>query len=322
MRDILMSRGARTVVEVCARVVAGENVTIVTDTGMLSVARSVAQAVYSLGANPVIAVMIPREADGQEPPPQVASAMLQSHVFFAVVSKSITHTRAVRDGVEAGSRGIMMTQFTEDMLIPGGIEADFQNLAPLCRSVAQALEGASHIHLMAPGGTDLTMSAGGRPGNALTCIVGPGQFSPVPNVEANVSPIEGSAEGIITVDGSIPYAGIGVIGQPVVVHVEKGLITGIAGGHEADLLRNAYAEKDDPLVYNIAELGIGLNPKCRFCGMMLEDEGVYGSVHIGTGTNITLGGKVKAACHYDLIIQKPTLVADGRLVLQDGKVCI
>ncbi|MEA4932701.1 MAG: hypothetical protein VB071_03810 [Lawsonibacter sp.] len=28
------------------------------------------------------------------------------------------------------------------------------------------------------------------------------------------------------------------------------------------------------------ELGVGLNRKCRFCGFMLDDEGVFGSCHI------------------------------------------
>lgn len=53
---------------------------------------------------------------------------------------------------------------------------------------------------------------------------------------------------------------------------------------------------------------------------MLEDEGVYGSVHIGIGTSITLGGTVKASCHYDLIMRDATIVADGELLMESGKV--
>ena len=63
-------------------------------------------------------------------------------------------------------------------------------------------------------------------------------------------------------------------------------------------------------------------PFCSFIGCMLEDEGVYGSVHIGTGTNITLGGNIEAACHYDLIMTGASIVADGRTVLKDGKIVI
>jgi len=66
-------------------------------------------------------------------------------------------------------------------------------------------------------------------------------------------------------------------------------------------------------------MGIGMNPKCRFVGAMLEDEGVLGSIHIGTGTNITLGGHIQARSHYDLIMKSPTLYLDGETVIEDGQ---
>ncbi|MDH4266619.1 MAG: leucyl aminopeptidase, partial [Deltaproteobacteria bacterium] len=80
--------------------------------------------------------------------------------------------------------------------------------------------------------------------------------------------------------------------------------------------------RKDPQVYNIAELGVGLNPKSIMQGIMLEDEGVFGTVHIGIGTNVTLGGNVKAAIHYDLIMWQPTIELDGRVVLEKGEVRI
>ena len=83
-------------------------------------------------------------------------------------------------------------------------------------------------------------------------------------------------------------------------------------------LREDLEKKNDPNVYNIAEMGMGMNPHCYFCGFMLEDEGVEGSVHIGIGTSITLGGTVKAACHYDLIMTGATVEADGVVLLKDG----
>jgi len=79
---------------------------------------------------------------------------------------------------------------------------------------------------------------------------------------------------------------------------------------------------NDPKVYNIGELGIGLNPKARLCGLMLEDEGAFGSVHIALGSNADFGGNTKAARHIDLIISKSTLHLDGKPVLKDGQVVI
>ncbi len=126
-------------------------------------------------------------------------------------------------------------------------------MKPTCLKVADTFGKGKRARITTPAGTDLTMDIAGRPGNALYCIVGPGQFSPVPNVEAN-----------------------------------------------------------------IAELGGGLNPKCKMIGIMLEDEGVQGSAHIGVGTNITLGGTIKAPCHYDLLVWHPRIEIDGEVVI-DGK---
>ena len=322
MKDILMSKGSRKIVEVCAGVKPGEQVLIITEPKMEKIAKSIAAAVYAIEAEPVIAFMLPRTNDGQEPPATIAAAMKNCNVFICAVHKSITHTKAVKNAVELGARGIMLTQFEEALLISGGIEADFKELAPICKSVAKALEHSNEIRLTTPHGTDLVFSAKGRRGNALTCLVESGEFAPVPTIEANVSPLEGTAHGTIVANASIPYAGIGVLSEPVVAKVEAGRIVSISGGKQAQMLSESLEDKGDPLVYNIAELGVGLNPKCNFIGLMLEDEGVYGSVHIGIGTNITLGGTVKAACHYDLIMTGATIVADGRTVLKDGEVCV
>ncbi len=79
------------------------------------------------------------------------------------------------------------------------------------------------------------------------------------------------------------------------------------------------ADQHDINVYNIAQLSFGLNPLCQMQGVMLEDEGVYGTSHIGIGTSSLLGGTVKAKMHYDVIMWNPTLELDGVVVLRDGQ---
>lgn len=320
MRNVQMAKGAETVVRRCANVRAGEQVLIVSEASKMSLAECIAEAVCAAGAEPTIVAMLPREQDGQEPPKSIAAAMKHTDVFLCVVGRSITHTNAVKDAVAAGARGLVLTHFSEDMLVRGGIEADFPAIAPTCKALAKALAGSKTVHLTTPMGTDLTYSAENRRGNALYGVVEAGQFSTIPTIEANVSPLEGTANGVIVADASVPYLGIGVLEEPVVCRVEGGRILSIEGGKQAMRLKQDLADRNDPNVYNIAEMGVGLNPKCRFCGFMLEDEGVRGSVHIGIGTSITLGGTVKAACHYDLIMTGATVVADGRTLLRDGQI--
>lgn len=322
MNKMLMAKGAKQVVEVCANVQENESVVIITEPKTLSIAESVAAAVIAVGAEPTISVITPRTSDSAEPPATVAAAMKESDVFISAVYTSITHTYAVKNAVENGSRGIMLTQFDENMLIDSGVLADFPAAAPTCEAVAKALENAETIHLTTIHGTDLKMSATGRKSNAMTGMVTSGLFAPVPTIEANVSPLEGSANGTIVADASIPYLGIGILKEKVHVTVKDGMITHIEGGYEAKVLADDLASKNDENVYNIAEIGVGLNPRCKFNGLMLEDEGVFGSVHIGIGSSITLGGTVKAACHYDLIMTGVTLKADDVTIIEDGKVLL
>ncbi len=318
MKRIEMILGAKTIVDTCAGVKPGESVLIVTDTNLVGIAEVLAQAVQERDAEPIIAVMIPRKGHGEEPPPAVAEAMKKANVILTPVSTSITHTRATKEAVEAGSRAIVMTAFTEDLLIRGGIQADFKKQKPICQEVARRFKEAKFVKLTNPVGTSLTMRKEGRRGNALYCIVEPGEFSTVPTIEANFSPIEGTGEGVIVADASIPYLGIGVLAEPVRCKVEKGFIVDIEGGRQARTLKEDWKTRKDPNCYNIAELGVGLNPAARMTGVMLDDEGVFGSVHIGVGTNITLGGNIKAATHYDLLMWGATIELDGKVILDRG----
>lgn len=322
MKNLLMLKGAKTLVDVCTRVQPGETVLVVTDFTKQNIAEAIATIALDRGAEPMVMTMKPRDRAGQEPPLAIAEAMKAADVVFVPVSYSITHTHAVKNAAASGTRLIVMTDFTEEMMVHGGLEADFKAIKPTCIGVAQRFQQGHKIHLTSPGGTDLTMDITDRRGNALYCMVEPGEFSTVPTVEANVSPVEGSANGRIVADASIPYLGIGVLTEPVVVDVKNGLITKIEGGRQAEILKENLEAQNDPMVYNIAEIGLGLNPNCRMCGLMLEDEGVISTCHIGIGTSITLGGRVKAAVHYDLLMWEPKIKIDDTLVVKGKEILI
>ena len=322
MKDLMMLKGAKTLVDNCTMVKPGETVLIVTDMSKTTIAKAIAALVMERDAEPIIMVMKPRDRAGQEPPVSVAEAMKSADVVFTPVSYSITHTHAVKNAAAAGTRIIVMTDFTEGMMVGGGLDANFQELKPICLGVAKKFKDGKQIHLTSPGGTDLTMDITDRRGNALYCIVEPGEFSTVPTVEANTSPVEGSANGRIVVDASIPYLGIGIIEEPIIVEVKNGFITSIKGGRQAQILKNNLAAQKDPNVYNIAEIGVGLNPECRMCGIMLEDEGVVSTCHIGIGTSITLGGTVKSPIHYDLLMWDPSIEVDGRILIKGKNVSL
>lgn len=315
----LVRQGLRTLAEVNGRVREGEDVVVVTDPEMEEIALGIASAATDAGGRVTTCVMPLRGRDGQEPPPAVAAAMAVADVIFAPVRISITHTRAMRAALDEGARAILMTAYTERILSsPALVETDFAAQVPVCRRMGRAFTDGSSVRLTSPKGTELTFSIEGRVANVLTNVPDPGELAPVPDIEVNVVPVTGSAHGTLIADASVPYLGIGVLEEPVVCAVEDGMIVKMEGGPQAHLLHEHLLSHGDPNCFNVAELGVGLNPNARLVGEMLEDEGVMGTIHIGIGTSHTLGGEVVAPTHYDLLMWEPTIEVD-ETVVQRGK---
>jgi leucyl aminopeptidase (aminopeptidase T) len=58
----------------------------------------------------------------------------------------------------------------------------------------------------------------------------------------------------------------------------------------------------------IGELGIGVNPKARITGNLLEDEKAGKTAHIAFGNNENMpGGKNNSKTHRDFLFHSPTL---------------
>jgi leucyl aminopeptidase (aminopeptidase T) len=316
--------GARKIVRILARVKPGEKVAIVADTDTLTVAEALAVAALEITPEVATTIMRPVEVDGGEPPAVVTAAMRAADVALLPVSYSISHSTATRKALEAGTRILSLPAPTPDQLMRGGAEADFEAASPRVRKMAELLGKASTAYLTTPAGTDCRFQLSGRPGNAHDCILDrPGKFSAFPNIEANTSPVDGTAEGTVVFDGSIPNLRIGPLRSPVKCTVVKGNIVKVEGGPEADMIRKVWSEMGDAAVYNVAQLAIGLNPAIyMLTGVWGQDHGAFGTVHIGIGTSANLGGTTKAACHFDGMMYRPTLKLDDQVILENGEVKI
>ena len=310
--------GIRTLVDVNGRVTAEDSVVVVTDPELEHYGQRVSRAAEERGAAVTLCVIPVRGQDGQEPPAPVARAMAEATVVFSPVRISITHTRAMRRALESGARAILMTAYTDQILeSPALLETDFHAQIPVCRLVGKAFTDGEAVRLTSPRGTDLRFSIEGRTANVLTNVPEPGELAPVPDIEVNVVPVTGSAQGVFIADASVPYLGIGVLDEPITCSVEDGFIVSMEGGTAAGVLRERLESFGDRNCFNVAELGVGLNPNARLTGEMLEDEGVLGTIHVGIGTSHTLGGEVVAPTHYDLLMWHPKIEVDGRVVHDD-----
>lgn len=311
-----LKKAAQVVLKDCMAVKAGEKVLIVVDTPLRKIGQELLAAAQEFQAEGMLMEMFPRESNGQEPPAPVAAAMLESQVVLLATSKSLSHTRARKEANDRGARVASLPGITEEVMART-LSSGYEEIANLCERYAEKLTEGHQVHIITPQGTDLTFSIEGRQGVADTGLLkNPGDFGNLPAGEAYIAPVEGTAQGVLVIDGSM--AGIGLIKEPVSIQVKDGLAQEITGGEEAKRLE-ALLEKHGPKARNIAELGIGLNGQAQITGVILEDEKALGTIHIALGDNSTFGGTVEVDSHLDGILLKPTVTIDGEVIIEEGK---
>ena len=141
-----------------------------------------------------------------------------------------------------------------------------------------------------------------------------GQFINFPSGEACKPPYEATSDEIDEF-GESKTKGIWPVNyneEIIKYKIQNNKIIEIIGkSKKADEMRDFFAK--DITHRNIAELGIGCNPKAIVTGNELEDEKV--GLHIAYGMSTHLGGKVKSDTHYDIIHAKGCPIEGTTLTL-------
>ncbi len=297
----------------CLALQASETFLVVADERKRDIGEALWEAGKQLGAEAMLMVMKEREKSGQEPPAAVAAAMKSADVVVCVTQHSLTHTKARKEAAANGTRLATMPAITEDMFLAGAISADYTQVKALTERVTEMLTRASTVRIE-KAGKSLTFSIADRNGVPSTGMyVNPGESGNLPSGEAYIAPLEGTAEGQILVDGSI--AGIGKIDSPLLLTVQNGRITE-AEGTAAERLLQMLGDQDGRM---LGEFGIGTNDKARITGVVLEDEKVYGTIHVAFGSNNTFGGTIVAGVHIDLVVKEPDVYLDDKCIMKNGK---
>lgn len=297
----------------CLALQANETFLVVADERKRDIGEALWEAGKQLGAEAMLMVMKEREKSGQEPPEAVAAAMKSADVVVCVTQHSLTHTKARKEAAANGTRLATMPAITEDMFLAGAISADYTQVKALTERVTEMLTQASTVRIE-KAGKSLTFFIADRNGVPSTGMyVNPGESGNLPSGEAYIAPLEGTAEGQILVDGSI--AGIGKIDSPLLLTVQKGRITE-AEGTAGERLLQMLGDQDGRM---LGEFGIGTNDKARITGVVLEDEKVYGTIHVAFGSNNTFGGTIVAGVHIDLVVKEPDVYLDDKCIMKSGK---
>ncbi|MBE1441162.1 aminopeptidase [Paenibacillus sp. OAS669] len=304
---------SKNVLKSCLGLKENETFLVVADEVKKELAESLFEAGKQLGAESMLVVMKERSKSGEEPPAPVATAMANSNVVVCITKHSLTHTQARKQAAAAGARLATMPGITEDMFLEGAISADYVKVKELTEKVTDILTEGQKVRIEKDG-CILTFSIAGRNGVPSTGMyLNPGESGNLPSGEAYIAPMEGTAEGQIVIDGSV--AGIGKLQSPLKVTIEKGRIVDAEGPDAARLLQ-ILGDGDGR---QLGEFGIGTNDKARITGVVLEDEKVYGTIHVAFGSNNTFGGVIAAGVHIDGVVTKPTVYIDDRSIMENGQ---
>lgn len=315
---ISLEEGAKRLVTICANLQPDEVAIVLTDDNKLEIAKAVHNYIRDeLHGISILLVMPVQDVGGAEPPAAVAEALKYADVIFGLTTYSISQTKARTDANKAGARMLNIPNVELSDLTERLIQADFVAVSPSVMKVAEALEKGCHFHVTAPGGTDFTFDGTGRKGRGLDGRAHDKGIFRSMSVEANMGPLEGTAEGMFVIDGSVPD--IGPLDEPIRCTLKGGRIVKIEGGEKAKAFDERLGSIED-LMYCVGEFGIGMNPCAILTGSSyLEDESAISTCHIGFGSNISQGGTIKAKGHIDAVIKSPTIEIDGEILMKDGE---
>ncbi len=286
---------------------------IVADTIKETIGRAFYEYARGITSSSEIVVIQPTAEHASEPPKDVAKKMLEYNVQILVTQKSLTHTRARREATRKGARIATMPSITEETA-NRCLDVDYKELRERSNCLYDILKKTAEVRVYTELGTDIKFKVGGSGffGKDGGVFDYPGAYGNLPEGEVAFAPCE--CEGVYVVDASFP--GLGLLSAPITFTVNSGMVSRIEGDR-SDLVRRRL-DKVGPLAYLVAELGIGLNPKARIVGNILEDEKVIGTAHIAVGNNLSFGGKNDVPLHLDGVITKPDIFADGLKIMEKG----
>lgn len=235
-------------------------------------------------------------------------------------------------GRSARTRIGHMPGATPDVLTMANV--DFPRLVADCARLEQVMLRGSRLELLSYAATgeehQLCVAIGGwdQPAIASDGVIHDGVWGNVPSGETYIPPVEGTAEGSVVINGSIPGLVVAP-GEEIVLHFRAGRLVAIEPETRpaARWLRKTQIEvaeaHGDRNWNHLAEFGIGVNPAVRrLTGTMLFDEKSAGTVHIALGSNTQMGGQVASSIHCDMVITSPTVHIDGKTVLVRGAISV
>jgi len=258
-----------------------EKVVVVTDRKNCPIFKAICNAVRLMNGD-LTEIHISKNRTHSSPLPKLKKTFTQSDIIIAITDKSISHCPETRiAGKKHGVRVISM------------VEVDKSLFLKAMRATQKKIKNAICVE-----DGDSTLK---------------GKLNNLPYGEVAMIPIN-MADGVIAIDFS--RVNIKPKDEAKII-VRKGRIVdynNLKAKNFVEYLRKIDGEK----ALKVVELGFGTNPEHKnLLRKIIHDEKILGSVHIAFGG---FGNKRKCKIHEDVVLLKPTVFFDNKLVIEKGKI--
>ncbi len=310
-----LRRAAGRAIQQSLRVRRRESVLLVTDEPKLEIARALAFWIRKAGAE-TTTYLIPETLRPVSGPTRLLRALAEKatciiYTLEARLEEKPFRSYLVKTGMSSG-RILMMPGISRDMM-ERLVDIDYEKMRRFTRRVILCLRDAETVEVENPLGTALRFNVRGRKWVASTGDISRrGGHGNLPAGECYTAPVEVSFEGKIVLSLIDDKLGRGVM------EFRRGRLTSWKGDGVAAVVRNI---GDDETGKVIGEFGIGTNRRARLSANMLEAEKAFGTAHFAIGDSYGLG-RNSSRHHYDALVEKVTIRADGRTIIKGGRFCI
>ncbi|MCX8187633.1 MAG: aminopeptidase, partial [Nitrososphaeria archaeon] len=240
-----LRRAAYKLVKEVLKIEDGENVVITIDTaGDWRVAEAVAEAAYAVGGKPLVAwyaapTAVGKAADPYLPLRPLTEVLKASDVWIELNKSWLLYSTAYEEAMKTGkTRYICLVGMTTDMMVRTVGMVNVPALYQFQRKLAEITQRAKRITITSPAGMNVEFDNDPeRPVLVEGEISGPGEYMLFGQVDW--APIEESINGDIVFDGSVyPPQDLGLLDEPITLHVENGVVKEITGRREAKIFES------------------------------------------------------------------------------------
>lgn len=225
----------------------------------------------------------------------------------------------------------------EDTLIRTILQVDIQKLRREAEFYMNMFTAAREVRLTSEEGSDFTMNIEGLKGYHANEFLWDADrqekifdFACPPPAHPGIVLPKGTGDGVVAVDGLLMLAdGNYIPKSPVLLTFEKGRIVKAEGQDRpliAQMNRWLDSVEEDSGRMGPVHFNVGLNPNARLTEHQ-EFEKLRGTVIMGIGDSRLLNRMgpagaglepVVSSVHWDLIVMRPTVSLDGRVICEGG----